>query len=285
MHADIWAVDIDLNDVELPPKIMNVFQQYQDSKANATTKYDDAVAQAAEEKDKELEKAIAKLTKEIKKLNKKQNDSLVRLAIVAKMKALLGGEELAAETDHELDPATGTKEQLYYGMIGSYTNNNGPIPVTLLSQPTSSMPALNSKYSSMLNGKVDRSIRMNTFNAYGYIIIKKNGKYNIKAGRATSIKIDSMGYDLSNYGSPNSADVELTKGIHRVDLSVINNGGQLNGAYVEIKSKVGVGEVRIVVFESDISALNTDIANKKIFELSNWSKRSNLVKGKKLIKP
>ena len=128
-----------------------------------------------------------------------------------------------------------------------------------------------------MNGKVDMNTAYFSFRASGNVIIPKDGRYYIEAGRACTVTINGLIYALSNYGARNGATIALKNGTHHIGLSTINNGGQLPHAAIAIRDAETGQTIPLLVSREEVQKLlNTPIRGVKPIEVSGWKPDGNI---------
>ena len=159
-------------------------------------------------------------------------------------------------------------------MLGVY--NKGAAPFHFLTQPHGTN-IWNDAVKKILNGKYDMSKGAKDYAAYGWVHVPEDTTLFVEAGAATNVKLNGLGYDVSNGGKWHGVDIEFKKGLYKVEVSTVNNGGQLPGCGVKITDKNA--NVELPVFFSD-EALNVFSKSLKpgSIELSAWE-------GKRIVVP
>ncbi len=155
---------------------------------------------------------------------------------------------------------------LYRGMLGSYGSNE--FPFYFLSVPDGSN-IWGEAVKTSLNGKWDMARTPQQFTASGSFYLASPAKVKVEAGRAVTVTIDRLQYDLSNYGKWNGIETELAAGRHTLTLSVGNNGGQLAECGVKITALPGETEVPIFVTAGEVDDFVRGLP-KGSRELSAW---------------
>ena len=173
----------------------------------------------------------------------------------------------------------------FRGMVGKYRNGDDQVPVLLFSQPTKEKGALCEAYREHLKSSLGNEYPVKVFEAYGYILVPAKASYRIEAGRATILKIDGKQIELDNYARANGREFTLDEGVHKVELLVHNNGGQLYRSYLKIENLESKEQLDTYIYERDIKVLERRIDGKEPAELSRWSKDVNHIKGKGFPKP
>jgi len=180
--------------------------------------------------------------------------------------------DVTASPAVEAVPAPVAAPVYYRGMLGSYGKD---YPFYILSVPDGSN-VWGDAITKKLNGKFDVTKPPQQFTASGKFYLPKKLTVIVEAGRAVSVTIDKLGYDLSNYGKTNSTAVELDTGVHSIKLDVGNNGGQMSECSIKITDTTGTFVCPIFITEGDIADLVKTLP-KGATELSGWDQKSTKI--------
>ena len=153
-----------------------------------------------------------------------------------------GTEALALDTGSRSSPsAVSTVTMLapghYNAMLGSYRDvrhEAPPLPLVNLNVPNGKN-TLHTDIITQMKQVAEFESSYAAFDARASFTIPRKGQYRLEASRACSVSIDGSEYKLDNYGRPNLAAFEFEQGTHLIELSVVNNGGQLYETSVAIK--------------------------------------------------
>jgi hypothetical protein len=165
----------------------------------------------------------------------------------------------------------------YRGMLGTYGAKTFSYPFYLLAIPNGTN-VWSETAMAKLNGKVDMNQKPQEFSAIGSIYLPRKTKVKIEAGRAVTVTVDGKGYELSNYQKRNGVEVELQAGLHKVKLTVGNNGGQLKECGIWITEN----SVEVPIFITK-TEMNQFVAQykKEADELSGWDVKKALIEATK----
>ncbi len=101
-----------------------------------------------------------------------------------------------AKALQETDLVTTPSGVRYRGMLGSYFNQEGRIPVVMLSVPNGEN-VFGDYARSVFNGKYDFSRPLYRFHARGHVVVPSDGQYFLEAGRGYGdFKLNGLGYSL-----------------------------------------------------------------------------------------
>lgn len=169
----------------------------------------------------------------------------------------------------------------YRGMLGSYFNHDGPLPFMILSVPNG-QNVFGDHARSVFNGKYDFTRPLTRFQARGHLIVPKEGKYFLEAGRGYGdFKLNGIGYSLGESAPGNrvGAGVTLQPGEYQVEISTGNNGGQLPETAIRIVDQQTKDELPIFFYESELKAFRTDLGQRaEVAETSKWTEEEHQLK-------
>lgn len=166
----------------------------------------------------------------------------------------------------------------YQGMLGSYFNQDGRIPFSLLSVPNG-QNVFGDYARSVFNGKYDFTRPLNRFHARGHVNIPVDGTYCLEAGRGYGdFKLNGVGYSLGE-SAPNNrvaATVTLKRGEYEVEVSTNNNGGQLPETSVRIIDQRTEKDLTLYFYESELQEFQAElIQGIEPAETSKWTVTGN----------
>ncbi len=169
----------------------------------------------------------------------------------------------------------------YRGMLGSYFNREGRLPLVLLSVPTGEN-VMGEYARSVFNGRYDHSLPLYKFAARGHVVIPKTGHYILETGRGYGdFKLNGLGYNLGEPAPSNrvACKAELLAGAYEVEFSTFNNGGQLPEASIRILAADTKEELPIFVYEPELKNFLSDATEGVEFmETSKWTRDENRLK-------
>lgn len=170
-------------------------------------------------------------------------------------------------------PPRGPQVNYYLGMLGTY--DGGAVPFHLMTQPDGNN-VWNNGVNKILAEKNIVSRGAKSFAASGWVNVPEDTTLFIEGGRATTVKLNGLGYDLSNYGKWHGAEAEFKKGIYKVEVSTINNGGQLPGCGVKITDRKSDVELPVFFTDEDLKTFTRSLKPGSV-ELSGWdAKRKSM---------
>ena len=179
-----------------------------------------------------------------------------------------------AKALQESDRVTTPSGARYRGMLGSYFNQEGRVPFMLLSVPNG-QNVFGDYARSVFNGKYDFSRPLYKFHAHGHVVLPRDGKYFLEAGRGYGdFKLNGIGYSLGEPAPGNryGATVELKQGEYEVEISTTNNGGQLPVTSIRIVDQRTQEELPPFFYESELKAFRAEPGQGVEFaETSKWT--------------
>lgn len=169
--------------------------------------------------------------------------------------------------------------ELYSGMLGTYGNAASEFPFYFLTTPDGAN-VWSEAVAAKLNGKWDMNKKPQQFSARGSFFLPKAVRLKIEAERSVGVTIDDLGYELSNESKRNGALVEFSAGLHKIELKVGNNGGQLRHCGIWITEGEGDAPVPIFVTKAEVDTFVGKYP-KTATEVSGWDAKKSRIETKK----
>jgi hypothetical protein len=125
----------------------------------------------------------------------------------------------------------------FRAMLGVYTIARvtaPPPPLVNLNIPDGDN-TLNADIINRMRDVLDVQNEFLLFDARARVAFPRTGSYRIEADGTSRVTIGGRRYELENDGQIFSGEFEFEEGVHRIELSVANNGGQMHETLVNVE--------------------------------------------------